>query len=292
VPDDWDLWNYWRQLDTLAHEFAHVFGAASGEYYSLRNVPDTTATEPLENISYTDFGPTSDPYWSQHADYWHDPMMVWTPRLTWNELISQVRFANVTAAMINAGFRDLFPLSRPVPDLSATRVVVAGDSQTRLADTLVRAWKVMALPPFTSQLIFEGRTGGDGAVQFSWDGEPNNSDNVMVIKAWPNNAPPIVKWFSFYDAEEQRMVFGRTNLTIYLPALTVSGAPRITIQASASGLLVAWPTNAVGYLLQSSPSLAAPDWQPVSQTPFVEGTRQTILWTGTEAASFFRLTRY
>ncbi|MBE0543386.1 MAG: hypothetical protein IH623_18740 [Verrucomicrobia bacterium] len=123
APDDWILWNYWRQIHNLVHEMAHVFGAAVGEYYSLRNVPDTTGVSPLQDIYFGgNTPPITDPYWAQHPDYLADPMFIWTPRLTLAELTNQVRFANVTAAMINAGYRHALPPTRYTPDLAAIKV--------------------------------------------------------------------------------------------------------------------------------------------------------------------------
>lgn len=288
APDDFELWNYWRQLHNLAHEVGHIFGAGVGEYYSLRNVPDTTGAAPLQNLAYPDYGPTSDPYWSQHPDYWTDPMLMWTPRLSWVELIDQVRFADVTAAMINAGFRNALPVSRYVPDLSAVAVVVsiAGTPQP---NTFVKVWKVMAHSPFTAQPIFEGLTSSAGAVQFRWDGQPDNEDNLLLLKAWPANAPPIARWYSFYDAQEQRMVLGRTNLNIYLTAVVTNVAPTLMIRASAEGLVIGWPVAITGYLLESTTSLSAPDWRAVTQGSVSNATQQAVIWTNPGGAGFFRL---
>jgi hypothetical protein len=287
APDDWDLWNYWRQLDTLAHEFGHVFGAGVGEYYSLRSVPDTTGLAPRQDIFYPDYGPTTDPYWSQHPDYWRDPMLVWAPSLSWTELTNLVRFANVTAAMINAGYRNVFPISRYVPDLSATQVRVMADPHTPFANTPVKAWKVVAnSPDYTAEQIFDGVTGSDGRVQFAWSGGPDNYDNLMLIKAWPAVAAPMVRWFSFYDAQEQKMVFGKTNLEIVL--LTTPG-PLLSIQAAGNAFAISWAAETAGFALEATASLTTPNWQAVNQVPTTNGSSQSVTVTRNGEAQFFRL---
>jgi len=278
-------WKSWgRQLDTLAHEIGHMFGAGIGEYYSLRNVPDTTGELPLQSVYYSNFGATTDPYWSRHPDYWTDPMLVWTPRLTWAELTNGVRFANVTAAMINAGFRNAFPVSRYVPDLSATRIYVQENGP--ISNALVKVWKVQAFLPFPAMLVFQGHTDNSGVVQFSWSGEPNNSDNFILIKAWPDTGPPAAKWFSFYDAEESKMVEGRSDLNIYINLTP----PTLAIRNEFGSVVISWPTTAAEWFtLESAADLGAPSWQPVTQTPSTNGSELEVTWPPNEARQFFRL---
>jgi len=188
--------------------------------------------------------------------------------------------------MINAGFRNGFPLSRYVPDLSATQVRVMADPQTPFTNTPVKVWKIMAHSPFTAQQIFDGSTGSDGRVQFAWSGEPNNDDNLMLIKAWPPAAAPLVKWFSFYDAQEQKMVFGRTNLEVNLLAST---APLLTIQATGNGFVISWPVDAAGFALEATASLSAPDWQAVNQQPTTNGLSQSVTVPRNSTSQLFRL---
>ena len=288
APDDWDLWNYWIQIHNTAHELGHVYGAASGEYYSLRNVHDTTGIAPLQDVFYPDTGPTTDPYWSQHPDYWYDPMIGWTPRLMWHDLTNQVQFARVTAAMINAGFRMTDPEAQ-VPDLSKTRIWVRAEgTQIVIPGAHVEAWKIMAAPPWTPTLVFDGSTGPGGFIEFDWTAEGDNWDNMMVMKAWPDTANPVVRWFSFYDAQEQRMVYGNTNLNIYLDVNPVN---LLTIQSATNAILISWPTNAAGFALETSSSLSSMAWSPVTLLPLTNGALQTVTWPVTNDSQFFRLRR-
>jgi len=286
APDDWMLWNYWRQIHNLVHEMGHVFGAAVGEYYSLKNVPDTTGVTPLQDIYYAN---DDDPYWSQHPDYWTDPMFVWTPRLTLAELTNQVRFANVTAAMINAGYRHTLPPTRYTPDLAAIKVWVrTRGAPVLLPQTPVKVWRVEVYNAGLSQLIFDGATSAAGFVQFAWNAAPNNADNLMVIKAWPANAPPTVRWFSLYDAQEERMVLGHTNLNIYLD-VALTNPPAISIHPLTNQVLLGWVSGAAGYELEFTTNLSAPDWQPVGATPVENDGETTLMLPATGAARYFRL---
>ena len=290
APDDWILWNYWRQIHNLVHEMAHIFGAAVGEYYNLRNVPDTTGVSPLQDIYFSgNAPPVTDPYWAQHPDYLADPMSIWAPRLTLTELTNQVRFANVTAAMINAGYRHALPPTRYTPDLAATKVWVrTRGAPVLLPQTPVKVWRVEIYNACLSQLIFDGATSAAGFVQFAWNAEPNNADNLMVIKAWPTNAPPIVRWFSIYDAQEERMVLGHTNLNIYLD-VALTNPPAISIHALTNQVLLRWASIAAGYELESTTNLSALDWQPVSAPLVDEDGATTLRLPAAGAARYFRL---
>ncbi len=64
----------------------------------------------------------------------------------------------------------------------------------------------------------------------------------------------------------------------------VLGFGRIGNQVSLS-----WPTNAPGFRLVSSTSLAAPSWQPVTTTPTVVGGRYVVTSTVVGSRQFYRL---
>jgi hypothetical protein len=287
APDDWDLWNYWRQIHNLVHEMGHVFGAAIGEYYSLKSVSDTTETAPLQNIAYFT---GEDPYWLQHTDYWTDPMFLWTPWVRLADLTNQVRFARVTAAMINAGYRNSLPTTRYTPDLTAIKAWVRRyGTHEPVSNALVKVWRVEAYGSGISQIIFDGATSPDGNVQFAWNGAPNNADNLMVIKCYPMNAPPMVRWFSVYDAQEERMVFGHTNLNIYLDAVFTNAPPYLQIRRLSNQVVLAWPSVTTDYHLESTDNLAAPTWLPVESPTFDNGLEVTVTLPIDAPGRFFRV---
>lgn len=67
------------------------------------------------------------------------------------------------------------------------------------------------------------------------------------------------------------------------PVLIVQ--PTIKVERVPGGMTLSWETSE-SYVLQSTPSLAAPDWQPV---PDVVYNSVTITFTG--ADTFYRLLR-
>jgi hypothetical protein len=209
--EDEQLRDYMIQLLTVAHEMAHVFGAGSGEYYSLSVMTDTTGVAPVQNVQFVPWEPVVDPYWSQHPDYWTDPLLTFTLYLTHADTLARVRFAHVSSAMINAGFRNVFPLSRHLPNLAATRVwLFSGGSENPIANAIVRVWLVSQGTDIARE-IFSGASDVSGKVQFGWEGEPNNYANTILIKAYPPSGEAKARWYSLYEAQEQKCCLGGRN---------------------------------------------------------------------------------
>ena len=65
---------------------------------------------------------------------------------------------------------------------------------------------------------------------------------------------------------------------------TVVPTPSLGAEITPTVLLLTWPTDATGYILQGSPSLSAPNWTPVEG---VSGNSVTVPLTGD--ARLFRL---
>lgn len=57
-------------------------------------------------------------------------------------------------------------------------------------------------------------------------------------------------------------------------------------------MILSWPTNAVGFALQSTPSLTPPvTWMDVTNPPAVVGGQFTVTNTPSGGTQFFRLRR-
>jgi uncharacterized repeat protein (TIGR03803 family) len=81
-----------------------------------------------------------------------------------------------------------------------------------------------------------------------------------------------------------------TVFSISLPA------PQLSLTAPGTNVVLAWPTNSAGfdftgYSLQSSPSLAAPVWAVVSQSPVVVNGQLTVTNFVTGSQQFYRLSQ-
>jgi hypothetical protein len=226
APGSWDLSQYWHQLHNMTHEIEHIFGAGIGEYYNLRQLNDTTGVGSPVNINFNN-NPGADPYWSSHQDFWTDPLMIWTPALSWQELMDQVFFADLTAAVVNGRHRNDPSGAHSLPDLRQTAVWIQDTASGQpLANATVIAWKVQAFSPYNLTQIFNGKTDGAGGVEFAWSGGFNNYDSMMIIKVIPaNGASVFTKWFSIYDAHEQSLLDDKNTVDISIPVKGPKGLP-------------------------------------------------------------------
>lgn len=224
-----ELRQYWIQIDHLVHEIEHILGAGIGEYYNLAQVNDTTGTPPLLNISLS---AESDSFWDNHQDYLGDPLLrlIWNwdavgSPTAWEDLINETNFAWVTAAVINHPCRmGNSCYDETIPDLTRTKIRIYDNADGEaLLNATVKIWKVKSVGQYDSEIIAEGVTDNNGEFEFSWDAAFNNFDYLALIKASIANHYPNAVWISIFDAQEQKLVFGREQMVVELPLILHTG---------------------------------------------------------------------
>ena len=236
LEDDSDeLQQYWRQISNMVHEIEHVFGAGISEYYNLIMVKDTTCIAPIQDININTDS-LDDPYWSQHQDYFTDPLLtnIWNQArvgapTSYEELMELTRFADVTAALINDPCRQ--PTSNSIPDLFHTRVSVREKgAREPVQSANIKIWKVRSFSPYANELIVDRTTDSDGLIEFWWDGTFNNYNHLILIKVYPpDERKPKVRWFSIFDAQEEKMVHSNDTLDIDV-TIAATPYPEISIK--------------------------------------------------------------
>ncbi len=83
---------------------------------------------------------------------------------------------------------------------------------------------------------------------------------------------------------------GGTGNDVVLTHVTTPPRPTLTIQPLPPGSVqIFWPTNAVGYRLQSNTNLAGPNWDFVPTVPIVVGSNLRITSPATNDQQFYRL---
>lgn len=96
-----------------------------------------------------------------------------------------------------------------------------------------------------------------------------------------------------YLPRDAEYSYSGTGGTMWMDMVTVTAevyVPAVTLEAVLKGsdIEISWPASAAGSL-EATPSLSAPDWQPVTQTPVTVGERNTVSLPTTGGARFFRL---
>jgi uncharacterized repeat protein (TIGR03803 family) len=80
--------------------------------------------------------------------------------------------------------------------------------------------------------------------------------------------------------------------TIFSLSLASASAPQLAIFSAGTSVVLTWPTNAVGYTLQSNTNLlAAGDWTPVVAAPAIVNELNTVTNAVSGRQRFFRLSR-
>jgi hypothetical protein len=242
------LQQYWRQIDHLVHEFEHVFGAGSSEYYNLAVVQDTTGVLPQQDLAKT----AANPYWSMHTDYFADPLLndIWNLPLvgsptTSAALFSTSEFADVSVAAMNhpsrGGFHapvwgNLDP-TLTVPDLANTTIrVVDSLTGTPVSGATVDAWNIVSHPPYVAQLqVNGGVTDALGEVPYDWQCSLScfgNNQHAKITKVVAPGYQPAVQWTSVFDAMESTLVDRAPSMVISVELTPISpGLPALGLFA-------------------------------------------------------------
>jgi hypothetical protein len=74
-----------------------------------------------------------------------------------------------------------------------------------------------------------------------------------------------------------------------ITSLEIRTAPALSVTKAAAKLRFSWPANEPNYVVESTLSLEAPNWQKIDATPVVEGSEIAIIIDADGANRFFRL---
>lgn len=218
-PGSASMEDFWRQIDHIAHELAHVFGAGISEYYNLAIVDDVTGREPRLDIDFSRY--PDDPYWGTRGDFIGDPLLAnaWDNALLGHprdipHLVAAARFAPLTCAVIARGLRNAGTRDAALPDLAHVRVV-ARDAATGqpLPDARVTVWSVQSAAPYACEVIAEGQANG---FWFDWGNAApfNNADHLRLVKASADGFRPGGAYVSVFDAQAAYLLDGLDTLTV------------------------------------------------------------------------------
>jgi len=77
----------------------------------------------------------------------------------------------------------------------------------------------------------------------------------------------------------------------YFRLTSIPVQPRLDIQPLPGKVRLTWPTNTVGYSLESSTNIISGSWQAITNSPIVLGTSYAVTAAVTRAECYFRLKR-
>ncbi len=129
------------------------------------------------------------------------------------------------------------------------------------------------------------RTGCDLPVTLEWNWSDNTPSGQGAEVCRSFAAAGSYQWrLTATAGTRSESLTGTVEVTAVMP-VEVS----LTVSRNGANLQLAWPIGAAGYVLQTSPSLAAPVWQPVGLVPEVVGDLFVVTLSATAREQYFRL---
>jgi len=179
------------------------------------------------------------------------------------------------------------------PDGLEAQAVTAGTNPSGGRITITRQdGEPFAIPSFTIQLL--ANTGGAGAsleVMPMLNGEDAFADPFVFDatgyagQRFTNNTPPL----SGFDAYKMALYVDFALMRLAVVDTSLARPALVVVPLDASTLELSWPTNAVGYALESSTSLPAQVWSPVTNSITPMGDYFFVEVGITGPRQFFRL---
>lgn len=82
-----------------------------------------------------------------------------------------------------------------------------------------------------------------------------------------------------------------TGVSYGIDNIVMQPTPSVTARVAAPNVVFSWPTNALGFSLQSSTNLTAGSWADVTNTTVIVGSNYSVILSPTQERRFFRLKR-
>ena len=188
---------------------------------------------------------------------------------------------------------------------------VVAPSSHRIADLRIGTTWASVTPPARPTLtlanvsvdlgataVFASQNAGNPADTYQWqfNGGPVLSDNGHITGS--ATATLTITGVQAADLGTYTVTGGNTdplyftNLTGTASATLTINPPRLRLTSSAPNVIISWPTNWVGYILERTPSVAPASWVTNSLPPYPLDNTHTnygVSVSAGSAAQFFRL---
>src|SRR5688500_10547056 len=114
-------------------------------------------------------------------------------------------------------------------------------------------------------------TPGQGNGNPTWPFLLNGVTALQNLPAGAKITFRLYAWGMGNGADSNTLALGRVNGPA-LRGIIQDAVPALAIRRLGSDVIISWPTNPAGFELQSSDSLASPQWQAAGLTSTIDGT--------------------
>ena len=167
-----------------------------------------------------------------------------------------------------------------------------------VSNTPAMAWLPVGIPGNTVAMAFDFIVSGDPKEDvlvcgigetnlFSLEAKyvPTNSisaSRLIDVSAWAGTTNEL--FFGFLGGSSTNATLVIENIRFYSVA-----TPRLEIARSGGATLLSWPSTAGGYVVETTPTLATPAWESISNAPAISADRYVLTNSLNEPSRFFRL---
>ena len=166
------------------------------------------------------------------------------------------------------------------------------------ANTPAYIWLPVVVPSSAAAMVFDFKITGDGKqdalvfgvnnsnlftldLQFVAEGETSTS-RLIDVTAYAGTTNEF--FFGVVGGTSTNCAAQIQNIKFFTLA-----SPELFIAQTNGITTVSWPSTLTGFILETSASLAPPNWQPVTNSPTLYGGTMTVTNIPSERANFFRL---
>jgi len=109
-----------------------------------------------------------------------------------------------------------------------------------------------------------------------------SASRLIDVSAWAGTTNEL--FFGFLGGSSTSATLVIENIRFFSLA-----EPRLEIAVSGNGTLLSWPLTAGGYVVETTPTLAAPNWETVTNAPVILTDRYVLTNSWSDETRFFRL---
>ena len=208
----------------------------------------------------------------------------------------------VAATSTDANGNYALPLGAGVYALSASAAGNrSGEVHAASSDSPPMAWLPIQFPSNATAMAFDFIVEGNPMDDVLVCGIGTNNLFSLAAKYIPTNAMSASRLIdvSAWAGTPNELFFGFLGGTSTNATLTIENIrffslaePRLEIAVSGNATLLSWPLTAGGYVVETTPTLATPAWETVTNAPVISADRYVLTNAWSDEARFFRLRPY
>jgi hypothetical protein len=138
----------------------------------------------------------------------------------------------------------------------------------------------------------------------NWEGVASSSDGMKLVAVatglictstdagvtWSTNTAPYESWVSVASSSDGTLLVAvASDGAVYVSQTQVSSLPPLSISRASNQIVIAWPSNATGFVLQQNSNLTTTNWTTVTNIVNQGGSQNQVFISPLTINNYFRL---